>query len=164
MAVKFLSLTGLQYLVSKVIGTANISGIGDGTLKGAVSTLKGEIGTANISGIGDGTIKGAVSTLNSNANKLNPYYYVDGAGVLKDSGNTKWGTSWVAGLFLVIGTTSADRSKYYVGMYYYVKDVGTVARNDLMVNGITFAASNAAGTVSLSGATSYHVVPISVCD
>ena len=104
------------------------------------------------------------SWLNSNLTKLNPYYSTDGAGVLRDSGNNKWGTSWVTGLFLVVGTAAVDRSKYYVGMYYYVKDVGVVARNDLMSNGITFAASNAAGTVSLSGATSYHVVPISICD
>lgn len=84
--------------------------------------------------------------------------------MLKDSGNTKWGTGWVTGLFLIIGTTATDRSRYYVGIYYYVKDVGVVTKNDLMVNNITFAASNAAGTVSLNGATSYHVVPISVCD
>lgn len=44
MAIKFLSLAGLQYFVSKVIGTANISGIGDGTLKGAVSALNSNLG------------------------------------------------------------------------------------------------------------------------
>ena len=56
---KFLDLTGFQYFVTKVIGKTSISGIGDGTLTGAVSThtnnksnphsvTKAQVGLSNV--------------------------------------------------------------------------------------------------------------------
>lgn len=56
---KFLDLTGFQYFVTKVIGKTSISGIGDGTLTGAVSThtnnksnphgvTKSQVGLSNV--------------------------------------------------------------------------------------------------------------------
>lgn len=37
---KFLDIEGVKYIISKVIGKTDISGIGDGTLKGAISSIK----------------------------------------------------------------------------------------------------------------------------
>ena len=41
---KFLDIEGVKYIISKVIGKTDISGIGDGTLKGAISSIKSLVG------------------------------------------------------------------------------------------------------------------------
>ena len=41
---KFLDLEGVKYIINKVIGKTDISGIGDGTLKGAISSIKSLVG------------------------------------------------------------------------------------------------------------------------
>ena len=41
---RFLDIEGVKYIISKVIGKTDISGIGDGTLKGAISSIKSLVG------------------------------------------------------------------------------------------------------------------------
>lgn len=59
--------------VNTLLGSGDISSIGDGSVTGAISSLNNDlanhstiIGNTSISGIGGGTLTGAVSALNSN--------------------------------------------------------------------------------------------------
>lgn len=62
----------IRYLY-KMLGTTDISSIGNGTTTGAISALysgldaaNATLGTTDISGIGNGTVTGAIDTINSN--------------------------------------------------------------------------------------------------
>ena len=63
--------------IAKLLGSTDISKVGNGTVTGAVSTLnttatasKTLLGSTDISKIGGGTVTGAVSTLNSDFNNI----------------------------------------------------------------------------------------------
>ena len=59
----------IRYLY-KILGTTDISGIGDGTVTGGIDAIGNVLGNTDISGIGDGTVTGGFSVLSNNAYDL----------------------------------------------------------------------------------------------
>lgn len=55
----------IRYLY-KMLGTIDISNIGDGTVTGGIDAIGNKLGNTDISGIGDGTVTGGLDALNSN--------------------------------------------------------------------------------------------------
>ena len=59
----------IRYLY-KMLGTTDISNIGDGTATGGLNALNSKLGNTDISAIGDGTVTGGLSVLSNNAYDL----------------------------------------------------------------------------------------------
>lgn len=59
----------IRYLY-KILGTTDISNIGDGTLTGGIDAIGNKLGNTDISGIGDGTMTGGLRVLSNNAYDL----------------------------------------------------------------------------------------------
>lgn len=59
----------IRYLY-KMLGTTDISAIGNGTVTGGLNALNSKLGNTDISAIGDGTVTGGLSVLSNNAYDL----------------------------------------------------------------------------------------------
>ena len=59
----------IRYLY-KMLGTTDISNIGDGTVTGGIDAIGNVLGSTDISAIGDGTVTGGLNALNSNFSNL----------------------------------------------------------------------------------------------
>lgn len=67
----------IRYLY-KMLGTIDISNIGDGTVTGGIDAIGNKLGNTDISAIGDGTVTGGLNALNSNLyNAKNPVMLYD---------------------------------------------------------------------------------------
>lgn len=67
----------IRYLY-KMLGTTDISNIGDGTVTGGIDAIGNKLGNTDISAIGDGTVTGGLNALNSNLyNAKNPVMLYD---------------------------------------------------------------------------------------
>lgn len=96
----FLDKTGFTYFVNKVIGKTSISGVGDGTLKGAISTLN----TGKLSKTGDASnVTTSFSQASSRANIATGEKQSVLMGKIK-----KWFADMTAAAFAQIITSNTD--------------------------------------------------------
>lgn len=98
--------------------TANTNNIQTNTT--AIEGINTTIGTEDISGIGDGTIKGAVSNLNSSLNGVGNWESVSigtpSSGILVDGSIARINRTLKLGYFLIQVNTNSDNATIKLGM------------------------------------------------
>lgn len=107
----------IRYLY-KILGTTDISAIGDGTVTGGIDAIGNKLGNTDISGIGDGTVTGGLSVLNSNLVQIN----YQGAGSHNAIYRGKnLGTSVTEAQYAAISAGTFD--DLYIGDYWVINGV-----------------------------------------